>query len=201
MFKVNNTDTRTTLFSCLYCWLGTYSTPWSIVFVVNFEQVNAGWERTVTEFSLQRCNQDSPKYLSWRTFQQLEICGEGGVCGGLWLRLWIENLGTHWPTYKKQKYVMRSFPIRILAVKKMVSKKWKMIMSCRVSWLRPVSSQSLLNPSTPWVKRIARHTFKILTLLLIQCGDYECDYWVIIIVITYSSYCNMHQLLYCVAFK
>ena len=146
MFKVNNTDTRTKLFWCLYCWLWTYSIPWSIVFVVKFEQVNAGWEKTLTEFSLQRCNQDPPqisKLKSFATIRNLCVCVCVCVCvRGGWggdgrvmatpLDWWIENLGTHWPTYKKQKYVMRSFPIRILPVKKMVSKKWKMIMSCRI---------------------------------------------------------------------
>ena len=49
MFKVNNKDTRTTpmasLVSLLLLW--TYFTPCSSVsvFVVNFEQVNAGWVR------------------------------------------------------------------------------------------------------------------------------------------------------------
>ena len=49
MFKVDNKDTKTTLtmamasFWCLHCQLGTYFTPCSNVFIVNFEQVNAHW--------------------------------------------------------------------------------------------------------------------------------------------------------------
>ena len=46
--KVNNKDTRTTpmpSFWCLYCKLSTYFTPCSNVSIVNFEQVNADWER------------------------------------------------------------------------------------------------------------------------------------------------------------
>ena len=39
MFKVNNKDTR-----CLYCQLWTYFTPSYTISIVNFEQVNAGWE-------------------------------------------------------------------------------------------------------------------------------------------------------------
>ena len=31
-------------FWCLYCQLGTYFTPCSRVFIVNFEQVNADWD-------------------------------------------------------------------------------------------------------------------------------------------------------------
>ena len=49
MFKVNKKDIRTMpleLFSCLYCYLGTYFTHCFSVSIVNFEQVNAGWERT-----------------------------------------------------------------------------------------------------------------------------------------------------------
>ena len=59
MFKVGNKDTNTTLttamasFWCLYCQLGTYFTPCSNVFIVNFEQVNAGWI-------------ESPKHFSWK---------------------------------------------------------------------------------------------------------------------------------------
>ena len=34
-------------FWCLYCWLWTYLTPFSNVFIVNFEQVNAGWETCI----------------------------------------------------------------------------------------------------------------------------------------------------------
>ena len=45
MFKVNNKDARTTplvSFWYLYC----YFTPFSIVSIVNFEQINAGWDHT-----------------------------------------------------------------------------------------------------------------------------------------------------------
>ena len=45
MFKVNSKDTRTTplaSFWCLYCYLLTY-TPCSLVYIVNFEQINADW--------------------------------------------------------------------------------------------------------------------------------------------------------------
>ena len=61
MFKVNNTNTRTkwicskltiktperlqALFWCLYCSLWTYFVPFSSVSIVNFEQVNADWDR------------------------------------------------------------------------------------------------------------------------------------------------------------
>ena len=44
--EVNNKDAKTmslTSFWCLYCWLWTYFTPCSIVSIVTFEQVNAGW--------------------------------------------------------------------------------------------------------------------------------------------------------------
>ena len=34
-------------FWCLYCWLWTYLAPCSNVFIVNFEQVNAGWETCI----------------------------------------------------------------------------------------------------------------------------------------------------------
>ena len=47
MFKVSNKDTTTTpmaSFWYLYCWLWTYFIPFSSVSIVNFEQVNAGWE-------------------------------------------------------------------------------------------------------------------------------------------------------------
>ena len=46
MFKVNNKDTKTTpiaSFLCLYWQLGTYFTPFSVVSIVNFEHVIAGW--------------------------------------------------------------------------------------------------------------------------------------------------------------
>ena len=49
MFKVNNKVTRTTSltsFWCLYCWLWTYFTLRSSVFIANLEQVNADWEFT-----------------------------------------------------------------------------------------------------------------------------------------------------------
>ena len=49
MFKVNNKDTRTTLsvvlVSLLLC---SYFTPCSSAFIVNFEQVIAGWESAKT---------------------------------------------------------------------------------------------------------------------------------------------------------
>ena len=61
MFKVNNRNTRARCEICsklaikiperrlasfwyLYCYLLTYFTPCSSVYIVNFEQVNAGWE-------------------------------------------------------------------------------------------------------------------------------------------------------------
>ena len=34
-------------FWCLYCWLWVYFAPFSGVYVVRFEQVNAGWVRDV----------------------------------------------------------------------------------------------------------------------------------------------------------
>ena len=43
MFKVNNKNTRTTSvtsFWGFYCWLWTYFTPFSSVFIVDFELVN-----------------------------------------------------------------------------------------------------------------------------------------------------------------
>ena len=49
MFKVNNRNTRT---CCLYCWLWTYFRPCSSVFIVNFEQVNAG---VVTSMIVLQC--------------------------------------------------------------------------------------------------------------------------------------------------
>ena len=155
MFKVNNRNTRT---SCELCSKLTILTPersYSGVFIVDFEHIQyldllfllltlsrsmlAG-KRLSPNSRCRGVTRIPPKYLSWRALQQLEICVCVCVCGGggdgrvmaTPLDWWIENLGTHWPTYKKQKYVMRSFPIRILPVKKMVSKKWKMIMSCRV---------------------------------------------------------------------
>ena len=55
LLKVSNRNSRTrceicskwtikTTFWCLYCWLWTYFLPCSIVFIVNFEHVIAGWE-------------------------------------------------------------------------------------------------------------------------------------------------------------
>ena len=47
MLKVNNKDTTTTpvaSFWYLYWLLSTYFTPYSSVSIVNFEQVNAGWD-------------------------------------------------------------------------------------------------------------------------------------------------------------
>ena len=41
-------------FSCLYCWLWTYLTPYSSVTIVNFEHVIGGWERTC-QFSTFQC--------------------------------------------------------------------------------------------------------------------------------------------------
>ena len=46
MFKVTNKNTRRTsltLFWCFYCWLWTYFTSFSSVFIVNFEPVNISW--------------------------------------------------------------------------------------------------------------------------------------------------------------
>ena len=46
MFKVNNKDTKTTplaSFWCLYCYFGTYFTPYSSVPIVNFEHVITDW--------------------------------------------------------------------------------------------------------------------------------------------------------------
>ena len=48
MFKINNKDTRANpmaSFWCFCCYLWTYSTPCSSVFIVNFEQINAGCVR------------------------------------------------------------------------------------------------------------------------------------------------------------
>ena len=44
MFKVNNKDTRTTPLASF--WYLCYFTPFSTVSIVNFEQVNAGWDHT-----------------------------------------------------------------------------------------------------------------------------------------------------------
>ena len=47
MFKVNNKNTRSTpsaSFWYLCCWLWTYFIPCSNVSIVNFEQINAGWD-------------------------------------------------------------------------------------------------------------------------------------------------------------
>ena len=44
LFKVNNKDTRTMSFWCLYCYLETDFTRCSVVAIVDFEQVNAAWE-------------------------------------------------------------------------------------------------------------------------------------------------------------
>ena len=47
MFKVKNENTTTTSFTwfwCFYCQLWTYSTPFSSVSIVDFEQVNASSE-------------------------------------------------------------------------------------------------------------------------------------------------------------
>ena len=52
--KVNNNDTRTTpmaSFVCLYCKLWTYFTFFSGVFIVNFEQLVAGWVVSACEIS------------------------------------------------------------------------------------------------------------------------------------------------------
>ena len=51
MFKVNNKDTRTTplvSFWCLYCYLLTHSIPCYNVFIINFEDVIAGWGRAIS---------------------------------------------------------------------------------------------------------------------------------------------------------
>ena len=39
-------------FWCLYCWLWTYFTPCSVVSLVNFEQVNAGWDDSSFQLSV-----------------------------------------------------------------------------------------------------------------------------------------------------
>ena len=48
MFKVNNENIRTKFKICLKVTIKTpercYFTPYSSVFIVNFEQVNIGWE-------------------------------------------------------------------------------------------------------------------------------------------------------------
>ena len=48
MFKVNNRNTRTRSEICSKLTIKTperrYFTPYSSVFIVNFEQINAGWE-------------------------------------------------------------------------------------------------------------------------------------------------------------
>ena len=52
MFRVNNKDTRTTLLASFwyrYCLIWTYFTPYSSVSIVNFEQLNAGWETEVDD--------------------------------------------------------------------------------------------------------------------------------------------------------
>ena len=46
MFKVDDKDTRSTPFRCLYCLLRIYFTPFSSVPTVAFEQVNVCWDQT-----------------------------------------------------------------------------------------------------------------------------------------------------------
>ena len=66
MFKVCNKDTWTTpmaSFWCLYCSLWTYFALCSSVFIVNFEEVNAGWENTfghlrILDYWNIRCNKE-----------------------------------------------------------------------------------------------------------------------------------------------
>ena len=73
MFKVNNEDIRTVSLLiwlwCPYCYLWTYFTPFSIVPIVDFEQVNACWvlihlsELDVqVEFNLDHSLKESVKY-------------------------------------------------------------------------------------------------------------------------------------------
>ena len=48
-FKVTNDENRTTSiisFSCFYCYLRTYLTPFSTVSIADFKQVNAGWTKS-----------------------------------------------------------------------------------------------------------------------------------------------------------
>ena len=71
VFKVNNRNTRTrceiyskltiktpkTSFCCFYSKLWTYSTPFSSVSIVDFEQVNVSWDNySVVKFSKQSCS-------------------------------------------------------------------------------------------------------------------------------------------------
>ena len=47
MFKVNNKDNQNDAWSCsgcFYCWLWTYFIPCSSVSIINFVQVNSGWD-------------------------------------------------------------------------------------------------------------------------------------------------------------
>ena len=53
MFKVNNKDSKMmplTSIWCLYRWLWTYLPLCSSISIVNFEQVNAGWDKAFNEF-------------------------------------------------------------------------------------------------------------------------------------------------------
>ena len=48
MFKNNNKDARTMpLTWCLYCWIWKYFTFFSIVSIVDFEQVIVSWEKSI----------------------------------------------------------------------------------------------------------------------------------------------------------
>ena len=48
MFKNNNKDARTmSLIWCLYCWIWEYFTLFSIVSIVDFEQIVVCWEKSI----------------------------------------------------------------------------------------------------------------------------------------------------------
>ena len=50
MFKVNNKNTRITSltsFLCFYCYFWICLTPFSTVFIVDFEQVNFSWVKSL----------------------------------------------------------------------------------------------------------------------------------------------------------
>ena len=58
------------LFWCLYCLLWTYVTPWSSVFIVSFEQVNAG--RAIDFLPFRKIFAQWEKLRKKKKFQQTE---------------------------------------------------------------------------------------------------------------------------------
>ena len=131
MINANNKSTRTTSmtsFCCFYCQLWTYFTPFSSVFIIDFEQVNVSWEhgkvdiihRLTKYYSIGNLKQSEEIYLWQILFQHQHSYESRSLSKGLssWI---IQNLGNAKLFHFEQNQVQSQHILPVRGVSRILS--------------------------------------------------------------------------------